>query len=102
MSEIEAEEALSEMTGGFHRLGATGLSGLGVFRGCPVIVPRGSIREAAKLICACFSDLPCAPAPPARECRPFQGLIRTAPVPARCQEKGATGRGFTGQARSAS
>src|SRR5215831_11452901 len=55
MSEIEAEEALSEMTGGFHRLGATGLSGLGVFRGCPVVVPSGSIREAAKLICACFS-----------------------------------------------
>jgi len=72
---------------GANRFGATGLSGLGAFRGCPVVVSSGC-SEAD--LCLLFRTFRVHPPLPLGSADLFKELSERQPVPARCQEKGAT------------
>ena len=65
---------------GANRFGATGLSGRGVFRGCPVVVPSGSIREAANAdLCLLFGTFRVHPPLPLGSADLFKDLSERHP-----------------------
>jgi hypothetical protein len=83
---------------GANRFGATGLSGLGAFRGCPVVVSSGC-SEAD--LCLLFRTFRVHPPLPLGSADLFKELSERHLSRRDVRRRALFGRGFTGPARSA-
>ena len=83
---------------GANRFGATGLSGLGAFRGCPVVVSSGC-SEAD--LCLLFRTFRVHPPLPLGSADLFKELSERHLSRRDVRRRALLGRGFTGPARSA-